>query len=59
MDRSQLLVSIQEAREKLGGISTTTVYELAKRGHITKVNIGTRSFITADSIAAYVDSLSR
>ncbi|UXA15250.1 helix-turn-helix domain-containing protein [Mycobacterium sp. SMC-8] len=36
----------------------TTIYELIKRGELVKVNIGRRSFITADSLAAYVDRLS-
>jgi hypothetical protein len=53
------LVSIQEAREKwLGGLGRTTVYELIDRGELVKVNIGRRSFITTDSLAAYVDRLS-
>jgi excisionase family DNA binding protein len=53
------LVSIQEAREKwLGGVGRTTVYELIKRGELTQVHIGRRGFITAKSLAAYVDRLS-
>lgn len=53
------LVSILEAREKwLGGIGHTTMYELIKRGEIVKVNIGRRSFVTAESLAAYVERLS-
>lgn len=53
------LVSIQEAREKwLGGLGRTTVYELIDKGELVKVNIGRRSFITADSLAAYVNRLS-
>ncbi|CAN5150618.1 hypothetical protein BH09ACT8_BH09ACT8_59160 [soil metagenome] len=54
----RLLVPIPEARERLGGIGQTTVYELIKSGSLTKVNIGRRGFITAESIAAYVDRLS-
>ena len=53
------LVSIQEAREKwLGGIGRTTTYELIDRGELVRVNIGRRAFITATSLAAYVDRLS-
>jgi hypothetical protein len=53
------LVSIQEAREKwLGGVGRTTVYDLIKRGELTQVHIGRRGFITAKSLAAYVDRLS-
>jgi hypothetical protein len=53
----QLLVSFDDTREKLGGISRTTVYELINSGELVKVNIGTRGFITADSIAGYVQRL--
>jgi excisionase family DNA binding protein len=42
----------------LGGLSRTTVYELVKQGHLVKVNIGRRGFITAESLRAYVDRLS-
>ncbi len=54
------LVSIPEAREQwLGGIGHTTMYDLINRGEVVKVNIGRRSFITADSLAAYVSRLSQ
>lgn len=53
------LVSIQEAREKwLGGVGRTTVYDLIKRGELTQVHVGRRSFLTAKSLEAYVDRLS-
>ena len=53
------LVSIQEAREKwLGGVGRTTVYELIKRGELTQVHVGRRSFLTAKSLEAYVNRLS-
>jgi hypothetical protein len=52
------LVSIPEARQALGGIGHSTIYELVNRGEIVKVNIGRRGFITAESLDAYVDRLS-
>ncbi len=52
------LVSIPDSRAELGGIGHTTLYDLINRGFLVKVNIGRRSFITAESLAAYVDSLS-
>jgi hypothetical protein len=52
------LVSIPDARAELGGIGHTTIYDLINRGELVKVNIGRRSFITAESLVAYVDSLS-
>jgi hypothetical protein len=53
-----LLVSFPGAQAALGLGSRTTVYELVDRGELIKVNIGRRSFITAKSLAAYVDRLS-
>jgi hypothetical protein len=56
-DRAKRLVSIPEAREILGGIGHTTMYELIKRGEVLKVNIGRRGFITSESLAAYLDRI--
>lgn len=55
----QLLVPIPDTCTRLGGISRTTVYELINRGELVKVNIGTRGFITAGSIAGYVDRITK
>lgn len=52
------LVPIPDARAELGGIGHTTIYDLINRHELVKVNIGRRSFITAESLTAYVDSLS-
>lgn len=55
---TEKLIPIPEAKEKhLGGIGTTTIYQLIKDGELQKVNIGRRSFITAESIDAYVKKL--
>lgn len=56
-DTTQLrrrLYSIPEAAQQLGGIGRTTIYELAKRGHIQLVKIGARSFVTDSSIEEYI-----
>ncbi|VEG55658.1 Helix-turn-helix domain [Mycolicibacterium aurum] len=53
----RLLVPIPETCGRLGGISRTMMYELIDRGELVKVNIGRRGFITAKSIAAYVERL--
>jgi len=53
-----LLYSIPEGRKRLGGLGTTTIYDLIKRGELEKVNIGRRGFITAASIERYVERLS-
>ena len=54
----RLLVPVPDTCADLGGLSRTTVYELVKQGHLVKVNIGRRGFITAESLRAYVDRLS-
>jgi len=51
------LFSIPEAREILGGIGHTTIYQLIKRGEITKVNLGRRGFVTSESIEAFLGRL--
>jgi hypothetical protein len=51
------LVPVPEARRTLGEIGHTTIYDLVNRGEIVKVNIGRRSFITSESLEAYLDRL--
>jgi hypothetical protein len=51
------LISIPDARAELGGIGHTTMYDLFKTNQLVKVNIGRRSFVTAESLAAYVDRI--
>ncbi|KZS80268.1 DNA-binding protein [Mycobacterium persicum] len=57
-EQGPLLVPVPAVCTKLGGVSRTTVYELVKSRKLVKVNIGRRGFITAESLAAYVDKLS-
>lgn len=52
----RLLVPIPNAMYALG-VGRTKVYELIDDRELVKVNIGRRSFITAESLAAYVDRL--
>jgi hypothetical protein len=54
----QLLVPIPDVCTALGKVSRTTVYELVNRHELVKVSIGRRSFITTESLTAYVDRLS-
>lgn len=54
----RLLVPITDTCTELGGVSRTTVYDLVNNGHLVKVNIGRRGFITGESLARYVESLS-
>jgi len=54
----RLLMPYAEVTRALGGIGRTTLFELINGGQLERVNIGRRGFITARSLAAYVDSLS-
>lgn len=54
---TRLLVPILDTQAALGGIGRTKLYELVNAGELVHVNIGRRGFITADSIAAYVERL--
>ncbi len=57
MTGTRMLVSIPDVCAELGGVSRTTVYDLVNRGLLTKVNIGSRGFVTHESLTAYVASL--
>jgi hypothetical protein len=50
---------VPDAQNQLGGISRTTLYELINAGELVRVNVGRRSFVTSESIAAYVNKLSK
>ena len=54
---NRLLHSIESAREILGNVGRTKIYELINEGKFKKVKIGTRSFITDRSIRTYVREL--
>lgn len=51
------LVPIPEARSALGDIGRSTLYELIDQGELVKVKLGRRAFVTAESLAAYVNRL--
>jgi hypothetical protein len=53
----RLLVPYDEVMRQLGGIGRTTLFELLNQGELIRVNIGRRGFVTAKSLAAYVDRL--
>lgn len=56
--KQRLLVPYDEVRQLLGDIGRTKFYELIDDGHIERVSIGRRGFITAESLHRYVESLS-
>ncbi|MGK8466268.1 helix-turn-helix domain-containing protein [Nocardia cyriacigeorgica] len=41
-------------KERLGGIGRVSLYRLINEGHLKRVKIGRRSFITEESINAYL-----
>ncbi|MFM8857462.1 MAG: helix-turn-helix domain-containing protein [Actinomycetota bacterium] len=52
------LVDYDDTMHQLGGISRTTLHGLIVDGKLTRAQIGRRSFVTQESIDAYVDSIS-
>jgi hypothetical protein len=57
-DTDRLLIPYDDTMEILGGIGRTTLYELFEREELVRVKIGRRGFVTAKSLAAYVERLS-
>lgn len=55
----RMLVPYDEARRLLGDIGRTKFYELIDQQAIVRVSIGRRGFITAESLSAYVASLTQ
>jgi hypothetical protein len=53
----RLLISGPAARHMLGDLGTTKYCELLNKGELERVNIGRRSFVTAESLHAYVERL--
>lgn len=45
----------EEARGLLGGISRTQLWRLKSEGELDTVRIGRRTFVTAESIRAYIE----
>jgi hypothetical protein len=48
------LYSIDEARERLGGISRNLIYEILRSGRLSSVVLGSRRFIPAAAIAQLI-----
>ena len=54
---TRALHPIPEARHILGGLGNSAFYEIVKRGDLKLTKIGRRSFVAADEIRRFVDSL--
>jgi len=52
------LVSTKRAKEELGGIGQTKLYELLGRGELDAVKIGRKTLITGASIERFIHSRS-
>lgn len=58
-DYVRQLVPIEDAQTELGGIGRTTLYRLIEEGHLIRARIGRRAFVTGESIANYINSLTQ
>ena len=54
---NRLLISNADVKRMLGNIGDTTLWELKKSRQLEGVRIGRRSFVTAESLRAYVERL--
>jgi predicted DNA-binding transcriptional regulator AlpA len=52
---ARLLVPINDACKTLGGITRPTIYRLINARELDRVKIGTRSFVTVESLRDFVD----
>lgn len=48
------IYSIDEARERLGGISRSSIYQILHTGELASIVIGSRRFIPAAAIARLI-----
>lgn len=54
---TRLLYPEGEAREMLGGIGRTKLWELVTAGELTPVRIGRRTFYERNDLERYIESL--
>ena len=58
MKFDRLLYTIPEGRALLGGMSNSQFYKLVAQDRIQTVKVGRRSYLTAEEITRFVESLS-
>jgi hypothetical protein len=56
-NKTRRVVPKTEARERLGGISLTTLNQLVKNGELISVKIGRRSMVLVSSLDVYLDKI--
>ena len=49
-----LLLTLEEASQRLGGLSRTKLFELMREGQLKPVKIGRRTFLTLDVLRRFV-----
>lgn len=59
MNVDDRLLSIPEARSRLGHISKGLAYKLIQDGKLQRVHVGRRALVTESSVAAYIDALAK
>jgi excisionase family DNA binding protein len=57
MTKHKSLLSITEARKRLGGSGRTKIYELIGSGKLTARKLGRRTFLEADQVDELIESL--
>ena len=56
-NETPLIHSITSTQRRLGNTGRTKIYDLINEGKLKKIKIGTRTFITDNSIRAYIREL--
>jgi hypothetical protein len=57
MESPLVAINDNAVGKALGGVARSKVYKLIDEGLLTRVNIGTRAFVTRESIDAYLARL--
>lgn len=56
--QDKLLLSVDEV-VRATGLGRTTIYALFKAGKLDPVKIGTRTFVRADALRAFIDAATK
>jgi excisionase family DNA binding protein len=52
---SQVLLSVEQAAQKLGGVSRWSIYAWLSQGRIRKTKVGSRVMISESDLQAFVE----